>query len=201
VSLIPFKPYLPKDRFWSPLTCVIAAKGADGCTIIADTRVTRDYEASTHSKFKILWDRVAIAGAGTGLLLDELEEDLSELKVPPNANFKVIRKEIEDALKKIVGRYEKRLKEDYSLEAAVTGLDDFDKGEPEIRVAFPQGVSERVETGVVFGHGPRSTAPLFRLLYNPMLTAEELAVLGWFAIAQHGRAWHRPDSRNDEYGA
>lgn len=180
---VPFKPYLPKDRFQKRLTCVIAARGADGCVIVTDTRVMRDYEASNQSKFKILWDRVAIAGAGTGLLLDELQEGLSDLKLPSDANFRTIRKRVEDVLKRIRGRCSSRLKDDFNLQAMVMGLRDFDKGEPELYIIHSKGVSEKVETGVVFGHGDRPTAPTFRLLYNQMLTCEELAVLGWFAIA------------------
>jgi 20S proteasome alpha/beta subunit len=182
-TVIPFKPYLPKDRFQKRLTCVIAARGADGCVIVADTRVMRDYEASNQSKFKILWGRIAIAGAGTGLLLDELQEGLDELQVPPNTNFRVIRKRVEDVMKNIRDRYRSRLNEDFNLQAVLMGLEGFDKGDPELFVIHSQGVSERVETGVVFGHGDRPTAPMFRLLYNQMLTCEELAVLGWFAIA------------------
>lgn len=166
------------------MTCVIAATGADGCVVIADTRVMREYEASYRSKFHILWDKMAIAGAGTGLLLDELDEGLSALKVPTDADFRTIRQMVEDVMKGIKDRYENRLGDDFNMQAIIMGLEGFDKGEPELRILHSGGVSERVEDWTIFGHGDRPTAPMFKLFYDPHLTCEELAVLGWFSMAE-----------------
>jgi 20S proteasome alpha/beta subunit len=63
------------------LTCVIGAKCAEGCVIVADRRVLRSYEATEESKVRIIWDRSVIAGAGTATLLDKLANSLTKSKI------------------------------------------------------------------------------------------------------------------------
>ena len=92
-----------------PLTCVIGATCADGCAIISDTRITRDAEASNESKIHLLWNRVALAGAGTKLLLDGLTEDLTNSISNPQPSDNIPRK-IEDVMLEVQKRYEGRVR-------------------------------------------------------------------------------------------
>jgi 20S proteasome alpha/beta subunit len=143
----------------------------------------REYEASNTSKFHILWDRVAIAGAGTSVLLDKFAEGIRDSQIPSTPDFEKIVQTIEDVVRTIHDRYEERLGLDYQLEALITGLDKFDKGDPYLRVVHSVGVTEHIENFAIIGHGAPYVAPFYRLFYDPMLTVNELAVLGYFAVS------------------
>jgi len=166
-----------------PLTCVIGARGADGCAIVADTRAMREYEASNISKFHILWDRVAIAGAGTSVLLDKFAEGIQKSEIPSAPDFGKVVETIEDIVGEVSTRYQTRLGPDSGLEALIMGLENFDKGEPYLRIVYQQGITEDIGQFAIIGHGAPYAHPLYRLLYDPMLTANELAVLGYFVIS------------------
>ena len=164
------------------LTCVIGAKGADGSTIVADTRIMREYEATNESKFHILWDRVALAGAGTTALLDDFASAIKDSKIPIAPSFGKTVQLIEDTMYALQERYRPRLGSEYDLETIVMGLENFDKGDPYLRLVHGKGISEDIKDFAIIGHGAPYVATIFRLLYDPMLTAIELGVLGYFSI-------------------
>lgn len=171
------------------MTCVIGARGADGCAIVADTRITREFEATNESKFHILWDRVTLAGAGTTALLDKFAEGLGKSAIPSSPDLDDITVQVEDIVHGIWQRYVPRLGRDCGLEALIMGLEKFSKGDPFIRRVLGEGVTEHVNEFAIIGHGAPYVSMLFRALYDPMLTASELGVLGWFsvtALAQSG---------------
>jgi 20S proteasome alpha/beta subunit len=167
------------------LTCIIGAQGADGATIIADTRVMREYEAVNESKFHVLWDKVAIAGAGITAMMDNFAEELGGSGLPSPPTSRAVVKKVEDIAKDLYDRYSPRLDLNGGplFDALVMGLHDFDRGDPYLRLVHSQGVGEDVKRFAIIGHGAPYVAELFGLLYDPMLTAEELAVLGHFCIA------------------
>lgn len=164
------------------MTCVIGAKGADGSTIVADTRVMREFEATNESKFHILWNRAAIAGAGTTAILDKFAERLSRSTIPKGPVFQQVVETVEDIAFELRERYEPRITSDYNFEAIVMGLEGFDKGDPYLRLVHDTGLSEDIKDFALIGHGAAYVATIFKLLYDPMLTARELGILGYFAI-------------------
>jgi 20S proteasome alpha/beta subunit len=165
------------------MTCVIGAKGADGSTIVADTRVMREFEATNESKFHILWNRAAIAGAGTTAILDKFAERLSKSAIPTVPDFQKVVDAVEDIAFDLRERYEPRIDKDYAFQALVMGLEGFDKGDPYVRLVHSQGMSEDVKDFAIIGHGAAYASSFFKLLYDPMLTAAELGVLGYFSIS------------------
>jgi len=179
----PYRPTRLRQKRRKPLTCVIGAKGADGCAIIADTRVMWEAEAYDQSKLNILWDRIVLAGSGSAPMLEMFADGLAESKIPEAPNLSAASKQIEDVIYAIRERYEPRIGEDCELEALIMGLDGFSEGEPYLRHVYSRGFSERIDNFAIIGHGAPYASMLFRLLYDPLLTAKELAILGWFTIS------------------
>jgi len=165
------------------LTCVIGAKCAEGTVIVSDKRVMREFEANNESKIHKLWDRVVLAGAGSTALLDKFAEAISKSTIPTAPNFQRVVEIIEDVIYGIQTRYRPRIGEDYDLQSLIMGLQEFDRGEPYLRLIHETGISEDVKDYAIIGHGAPYVAPFFRLLYDPMLTVNETAVLGYFAIS------------------
>lgn len=170
------------------LTCVIGAKGADGSAIIADTRVLRnEYEANNESKISLLWQnppyRAVLAGAGPTALLDKLAERMRETPPPVNPTFRQIEETIEDTVRDLQLRYLPRLGEDARFDVIFMGLKNIDKGDPELRLVESNGLSEEIKSYAIVGHASEYASTIFRMQYDGMLTATELAVLGWFTIA------------------
>ncbi|HET7147385.1 MAG TPA: hypothetical protein VFI73_02695 [Candidatus Nitrosopolaris sp.] len=83
-----YLPALNKSRYideissQKSLTCIIAANGIDGCVIISDTRVMRDFEASKESKIYNMWENLSlvIPDSGTAALLDKFKMRIFNLK-------------------------------------------------------------------------------------------------------------------------
>jgi len=179
----------PKYRYLKRknlLTCIIGAKCAEGTVIISDTRVMREYEANNESKIHLIWEpkpKVVVAGAGTTALIDKFAEAISKSKIPLTLDFSKVVETVEDIVFNLRERYEPRIQEDYDLQALIMGLQDFEKGDPYLRLVHGNGISEDVKDYAIIGHGAPYVAPLFRLLYDNMLTVSELAVLGYFAIS------------------
>lgn len=155
------------------MTCVIGAKCAEGCVIVSDTRILREFEAFNESKIHILWDKVVTAGAGNTAILDNFAAELSESKVPDTPDFGKVVKVIEDIAHGLQARYRPRLGSDYDFQAMVMGLQKFDSGDPYLRLVHGEGVSEDVENYAIIGHGAPYIAALFRLLYDNMLAVNE----------------------------
>jgi hypothetical protein len=151
--------------------------------IVSDTRILREFEALNESKIHILWGKVVTAGAGNIAILDNFAAELSESKMPDTPDFGKVVKIIEDMAHGLQARYRPRLGSDYDFQAMVMGLQKFDSGDPYLRLVHGEGVSEDVENYAIIGHGAPYVAALFRLLYDNMLTVNELAVLGYFAIS------------------
>lgn len=180
------KPYYnpsPQSKKRNPLTCVIGAVCADGCAIISDTRVMREYEATNESKIHLLGKKTVLVGAGTGTLIDKLADHISESTIPAQPNFNKVIDAIENIVFSMRQRYEPMLGNDYNFQALVMGLQEFDTGDPYIRMIHGAGISERVRDFTIIGHGAPYVASLLRLLYDRMLTATEAAVLGYFCIS------------------
>ncbi len=165
------------------MTCIICAKGADGDVIIADKLVTDDEVATLQSKIHILWDKVVVAGAGTTLLQQKLSEGLQKSKMPDTTDPSQAVETVEDVMRSIYDRYSPRLGRYYDLEAIVMGLEGFGKGDPYARLVHADGTAEWIEDHKSIGHGSPYALPLMTLFYDRMLTAQELAVLGFFVIA------------------
>jgi 20S proteasome alpha/beta subunit len=69
-----FRDLNPKRK----LTCVIGARGADGCVIISDTRETIGSEHIDVSKIRVIWgNKGAIACAGEASLIDNVVETIN----------------------------------------------------------------------------------------------------------------------------
>lgn len=166
-----------------PLTCIIGAKCADGCAIIADTRVLREFQSSNESKISVLWDKVTVAGEGSTAVLDNFVEELSRFALPDNPNFGKVARIIEDMAHTLQARYRPRIAEEFEFSALVMGLKSFNAGDPHVRLVYSEGISEEVKDFAIIGHGAPYAVPFFRLLYDNMLTVNELAVLGFFTIA------------------
>ncbi len=165
------------------LTCVIGAKGADGSVVISDMRIMREYEASIESKIHKLWDRAILVGAGSTPLLDKLAEAIRASEMPAKRDASAIARFTEDIAYQIRSTYEPRMGVGYDFEAILMGLERFDKGDPFLRRILGVGISEDIKEYAIIGHGAPYAATLFRLLYDEMLTAEELGVLGSFVIS------------------
>lgn len=165
------------------MTCIIGAKGAEGCAIISDTRVLREFEANNESKINKLWDKVVSVGAGNTAILDNFSAELVKSELPSTPDFGKAVKTIEDIAHELQARYRPRIGEDYDFQALVMGLKNFDKGDPYLRRVYGQGVSEEIKDFAIIGHGAPYTATFFKLLYDNMLSVNELAVLGYFAIS------------------
>jgi len=172
--------YLKRKKL---LTCVIGAKCADGTVIVSDTRIMREFEATNESKIHLIRDRAVLAGAGTTTLLDKFAEALAKSKIPSALDFQKVVEIVEDIMYNLKERYEHRIPEDYGIQTLIMGLQDFDKGDPYLRLVHGEGISEEVKEYAIIGHGAPYVAPLFRLLYDNMLTVNELAILGYFAIS------------------
>jgi 20S proteasome alpha/beta subunit len=166
------------------MTCIICAKGADGHALIADKLVTtEDAVAILQSKIHIVWDKVVVAGAGTSLLQEKLTEGLQDSKIPDTKDPRKAVHLIEDTMRGIYDRYSPRLGTNYDLQVVAMGLEGFDKGDPYARLVHADGVAEWIESYKIIGHGAYYALPFMRLFYDPLLTAEELAVLGFFVIS------------------
>ena len=168
------------------LTCIIGAKCAEGTAIISDTRVMRQYEANNESKIHLIWEpnpKVVVAGAGTTALIDKFAEAIGKSKIPSTLDFTKVVETIEDIVFNLRERYEPRIQEDYDFQALIMGFQDFDKGDPYLRLVHGDGISEDVKDYAIIGHGAPYVTSLFRLLYDNMLTVSELAVLGYFAVS------------------
>jgi len=165
------------------LTCVIGATCAEGCVIISDTRTMREFEANNESKIHVLWDRVALAGAGTTALLDDFASAIKDSKIPIAPSFGKTVQLIEDTMYALQERYQPRLGSDYDLQPIMMGLKDFDNGDPYLRLVHGHGFSEDIKEYAIIGHGAPYAASLFRLLYDNMLNVTEVAVLGFFTIS------------------
>jgi 20S proteasome alpha/beta subunit len=163
------------------LTCIIGARGADGCVIISDTRQMEDNEAMNVSKVYPLWgNKAAMACAGDGRLIDKLRELVSGK--PPTFPQPV--KTVEDDVNELRKDYAERIvavNNKYALRTIFMGLQEFDK-KPYIRLIYDDGVSRNIERYCIIGHGANYVKILFNLLYDKMLTVNELAVLGYFCI-------------------
>lgn len=165
------------------MTCVIGAKCAEGCVIVSDTRVLREFEASNESKINLLWDKVVTVGEGNTAVLDNLAAELSKSELPSTPDFGKVVKIIEDIANNLQARYRPRIESDYEFQALVMGLQNFNNGDPYLRRVHGEGISEEVKNLAIIGHGAPYVAPLFNLLYDNMLSVNELAVLGYFAIS------------------
>ena len=165
------------------MTCVIGAKCAEGCVIISDTRILREFEATNESKINLLWEKVVSVGAGSTAMLDNFSTELAESEIPNEPNFTMIVKKIEDITHKLLARYRPRIGEDSDFEALVMGLKNFDTGDPYLRHVYSRGFSEEIKDFAIIGHGAPYTASFFKLLYDNMLSVNELAILGYFAIS------------------
>jgi 20S proteasome alpha/beta subunit len=167
------------------LTCIIGAKCAEGVVIAADTRILRETEASNEFKILPLWDRVAVAGAGTTALFDTLVKELEQKNTMPSAKSSLEAiKVVEDVIYELGKRYRPRLdSKDFDLDVLVAGLEGFDKGAPYLKAIDDRGLSEDVRRFSIIGHGRESAIPIFRMLYDQMLTLRELAILEAFVIS------------------
>ncbi len=116
-------------------------------------------------------------------MLDKFAERLDRSRIHRLRDSEAIIEELEDILRGIEQRYRERLGRNYVLDAVVTGLDRFDRGEPYLRHVFDDGTSENVRAFEIIGHGREYASTLFKLLYRSDLTATELGVLGWFTIS------------------
>jgi 20S proteasome alpha/beta subunit len=170
------------------MTCVIAAKGADGSAIIADTRVLRnEYEANNESKISLIPEsppyRVAIAGAGATALLDKLAQQVRETQYPSPLTFRRLEESIEDITRGIYLRYLPSLGDDAKFGVVFMALKDLDKGDPELRlIEAEKPAAEEIKDWAIIGHASQYASSIFKMMYDPNLTAKELAVLGWFTI-------------------
>jgi 20S proteasome alpha/beta subunit len=165
------------------LTCVIGASCDDGCVIISDRRVLRGYDATEESKVQILWDKAAMAGAGTAALLDKLATSLKKSKIPTTPDFEKTVETIENIVFRLRRRYHPRLGSNFGLQAIIMGLKEFNKGDPYIRLIDPLGITEDIKAFNIIGRGAKSVAPLFAMLYDHGLTLAELAALGYFSMS------------------
>lgn len=165
------------------LTCVIGAKGADGSVVISDMRVTREDEVTHESKVHVLWDRAILVGAGSTPLLDKLADTLRASEVPATRDVTAIGKFAEDIADQMRRTYEARMGMAYDFEAILMGLEKFDKGDPYLKRILSSGLSEHINEYAVIGQGAPYAKTLFKLLYDEMLTAEELGVLGSFVVS------------------
>ena len=165
------------------MTVVIGAKCAEGCAIISDLRVLREFEADNESKINKLWEKVVSVGAGNTAVLDSFSAELAESELPSAPDFTTAIKTIEDIAHRLQERYRPRIAECYEFEALVMGLKNFDKGDPYLRRVYSQGISEEIKDFAIIGHGAHYTATFFKLLYDRMLSVKELAILGYFAIS------------------
>jgi 20S proteasome alpha/beta subunit len=165
------------------LTCVIGATCADGCIIVSDTRVMREFEATNESKIHLIGKRAVLAGAGTAALLDKLAGYISKSGVSTATDFHKVVEDIEDITFEMRQRYHPMLDNQYNFQALIMGLQEFDKGDPFIRLIHAAGISEVVKNFAIIGHGAPYVAALFKLMYDNMLNVNELAALGYFCIA------------------
>jgi 20S proteasome alpha/beta subunit len=161
------------------LTCIIGARGADGCVIISDTREISDYEVKDVSKIRLLWDgKAALVGAGDARLLDKLTESLPTLPIFP------LHETIEDTVNVVRKRYAERIESatgQYRLAVIFMGPQGLN-GDPYIHMIYGDGVSNNIRDFEIIGHGSKYIKVLFKLLYNERLHVNELAVLGFFCI-------------------
>jgi 20S proteasome alpha/beta subunit len=166
------------------LTCAIGGICATGAVIISDKRILRnDYEAANESKIQPIGENMILVGSGTTALLDKLAELIKHSKIADATDFQTAVNMVEDLVFDLRKRYEPRIGKEYDFEALVMGLKDFNKGEPYLRWISKDGISEEVKTFSIIGHGAPYVTPIFKLLYDNMLTANELGVLGYLAIS------------------
>jgi 20S proteasome alpha/beta subunit len=82
--------YYNDFRYLSPeesLTCVIGARGIDGCVIVSDTRETIGTEHRDVSKIRVLWnDKGAMAGAGDAPLIAKIVETINGISKDPDSD-------------------------------------------------------------------------------------------------------------------
>jgi 20S proteasome alpha/beta subunit len=170
--------YLKPDRI---LTCVIGARCADGCVIISDTRETIGSEGRDVSKIRSLWNnKGAMACAGDAPLIDKIVETIC--RIPKNADYPKMVAEIKTNVRTVLNENQSTTIGN-SFKAIFIGLEEFDKGDPYIRLIDPRGFSTPIEKFEIIGHGTPYVIALFKLFYHPMLNVNELAVLGYFCIA------------------
>jgi 20S proteasome alpha/beta subunit len=161
------------------LTCIIGARGADGCIIISDTREISEYEVKDVSKIRLLWDgKAAMACAGDARLSDKLIESLSTpIPVFP------LHEAIEDSV--LRKRYTERLESatgKYGLGIIFMGPQGLNNDDPYIHLIYGDGISKNIKDFEIIGHGSKFIKVLFKLLYDDKLNVNELAVLGYFCI-------------------
>lgn len=162
------------------LTCVIGAHCADGCAIISDTRETIGTEHRDVSKIRVLWNnKGAMAGAGDAPLISKIVETINTLS--KNSYSDKI-KDIDNNLRTVLEQYQPATMSS-PFEAILMGLRDFDNGDPYIRLIDRRGFSTSIDKFEIIGIGHRYIRMLFKLLYDPRLKVNELAVLGYFCIA------------------
>ena len=126
------------------MTCIIGAKCAEGCVIVSDTKILREFEANNESKIAKLWDKVVTAGAGNTAIIDSFVSEISRSEIPNTPNFITAIRTIEDIAHSLQGRYRPRI-EDYQFDALVMGLQEFNTGEPYLRRIYCEGISEEVK--------------------------------------------------------
>jgi 20S proteasome alpha/beta subunit len=163
------------------LTCVIGAQGADGCTIISDTRETIGSEYRDLSKVRILWNnKAAMACAGDAPLIDNIAEGLSRMS--KNVDYHKMIEDIKMNVQTALNDYQSTTIGN-PFKAIFMGLKEFDKGDPYIRLIDPRGFSTPIEYFEIIGRGNPYVIALFKLFYDRRLKVNELAVLGYFCIA------------------
>lgn len=178
--------YLQLKKRQKSVTCIIGAYCAEGVVIVSDTRVMREYEATSETKLHRFFDEsVVIGAAGSTSVSDYLVEDLNSNKPSSDlSSFNDITKNIEDSICKIKSRYLARMgRNGFEIEVLIGGLDSVDKGEPILKRTYQNGISENVTKFAIIGHGAPYATTLFGLMFDQMLTIRETALLGSFVIS------------------
>jgi 20S proteasome alpha/beta subunit len=175
--------YYSDFRCLSPeesLTCVIGAKGSDGCVIVSDTREVIGSEHRDVSKIRVLWDdKGAFAGAGDAPLIAKVVETINRISTKSDSD-KI--KDIDNNLRTVLDECQPATMGS-QFEAILMGLQELDKGDPYIRLIDRRGFSTPIEKFEIIGIGHRYIRMLFKLFYDPNLKVNELAILGYFCIA------------------
>jgi 20S proteasome alpha/beta subunit len=138
------------------LTCVIGARGADGCVIISDTRETTGSEYKDVEKIRILWNnKGAIACAGDGPLIANMVETINGIS---KLNSGKLVKDIVDENVRSVLRINPPVTTQYPpvpkdnpFKAIFMGLKEIDNGESYIRLIDPRGFSTSIDDFEIIG--------------------------------------------------
>ena len=139
------------------LTCVIGARGIDGCVIVSDTREVAGSEHRDVSKIRNIWnDKGAIACAGEAPLIGNIVETINGISKNADAD-KMVKDIIDENVRSVLKTnppvttqfppvpMEKR------FEAIFIGLQEFDKGESYIRMIHDEGFSTPIEKFEIIG--------------------------------------------------